>query len=817
MSDRKRHRTFDTSSDGRDQKRRREDGEVEGRLESLIARVGERSTASLKKNLEGLASVLEADIPVYKELILGILSTCISNLPEKITIYSTLVGLLNEKNFDFGGEVLEMAIRTLEKMMESQQFERARLMVRFISDLLNCNFLVATSLISFLENFINLALQPNTPQARSDLFIYIVLSSLPWCGKELASKRGKELDRLLSTLEEIISKRSKLHVKALRVWSTDEPHPQEEYIDCLWAQIQKLKNDGWEEKHIRRPYSEFHDLLRKAMPHPIPPFKIPPHSNEISYPLPSVVFRMFDYTNCPEDFPMPGAHSIERYLVEEGVGVVINAHYKDRKECASQLLKYSMKWKGPLEHILVEVIFGHLFCLPQAQHLSLFYGSLILELCKQQPSTFPAVVALGVELLFERIDSMNVTCVDRFIEWFTYHLGNFQCKWTWDDWIEYAESDKLIPKAKFIVEVLERLTRMYFRQYVIEKIPKSLHALMPINPQGNFRYEDPDSIDEPGHATVRKLINGIKAKNGVNTLLDIICEIPESDKSYFMLRSDEGNQLDDGTYGPLRVEIFTLTVLRAGIKSISHTYSALSKFHAIFKELVSSPNAQLHCLFAIKEFWERNPQMLSIVVDKLIRLQIINCSTVINWIFSKEMTSEFTRCYIWSMLHSTLKKMIKHKNKVSKELKNTRKRLNDLLGKAKKQHGDSSSDSDSNTNKSTDEAKEDLNAEIEMKEHETEQLTQRLEDAERDQKDLFLILFQRFIMVLTDHAVQCDQHKKSKLNVWFRFTLQKLQEVFLTYHKEIQQYEDTLESLMFTANTESHILQVFQRFKAVKS
>jgi len=49
MSDRKRHRTFDTSSDGRDQKRRREDGEVEGRLESLIARVGERSTASLKK------------------------------------------------------------------------------------------------------------------------------------------------------------------------------------------------------------------------------------------------------------------------------------------------------------------------------------------------------------------------------------------------------------------------------------------------------------------------------------------------------------------------------------------------------------------------------------------------------------------------------------------------------------------------------------------------------------------------------------------------------------------------------------------------
>ncbi len=39
--------------------------------------------------------------------------------------------------------------------------------VRFISDLLNCNFLVATSLISFLENFINIAAEPNIPQVKN--------------------------------------------------------------------------------------------------------------------------------------------------------------------------------------------------------------------------------------------------------------------------------------------------------------------------------------------------------------------------------------------------------------------------------------------------------------------------------------------------------------------------------------------------------------------------------------------------------------------------------------------------------------------------
>ena len=36
---------------------------------------------------------------------------------------------------------------------------------------------------------------------------------------------------------------------------------------------------------------------------------------------------------------------------------------------------------------------------------------------------------------------------------------------------------------------------MYYRQYVVEKIPESLHSLMPLNPQGNFRYEDPDTSE----------------------------------------------------------------------------------------------------------------------------------------------------------------------------------------------------------------------------------------------------------------------------------------------------------------------------------
>ena len=72
MSYRKR-RAHDDDEDGGGgykKRRRNEHMEIEDRLESLILRVGEKSTSSLESNLEGLASVLEADLSTYKSKIL---------------------------------------------------------------------------------------------------------------------------------------------------------------------------------------------------------------------------------------------------------------------------------------------------------------------------------------------------------------------------------------------------------------------------------------------------------------------------------------------------------------------------------------------------------------------------------------------------------------------------------------------------------------------------------------------------------------------------------------------------------------------------
>ena len=80
---------------------------------------------------------------------------------------------------------------------------------------------------------------------------------------------------------------------------------------------------------------------------------------------------------------------------------------------AAQLLSYPLKTKIPLEYMIVEVMFSELFHLPNPHFLEIAYGSILIELCKLQPSTMPQVLAQATELLYERLDTMNVTCFDR--------------------------------------------------------------------------------------------------------------------------------------------------------------------------------------------------------------------------------------------------------------------------------------------------------------------------------------------------------------------------------------------------------------------
>lgn len=81
--------------------------------------------------------------------------------------------------------------------------------------------------------------------------------------------------------------------------------------------------------------------------------------------------------------------------------------------------------------------------------------------------------------------------------------------------------------------------------------------------------------------------------------------------------------------------------------------------------MAESEEAQICILRNMFELWGSHQQMMVVLVDKMLKTQIVECSAVATWIFSKEMTGEFTKLYIWEVLHLTIKKMNKHVGKLS--------------------------------------------------------------------------------------------------------------------------------------------------------
>jgi len=98
-----------------------------------------------------------------------------------------------------------------------------------------------------------------------------------------------------------------------------------------------------------------------------------------------------------------------------------------------------------------------------------------------------------------------------------------------------------------------------------------------------------------------------------------------------------------------------------------------------------------------------------------------------------------------------------------------------------------------------------------------EEMEEKLDAAQSDLKNLFLIIFQRFIMLLTEHIARCEAEGVDFNNFWFKSILGRLQEVFFQHHEQVFKYVDTLESLLFTSDIDHHILSIFQQFCALKA
>ncbi|EPY78646.1 nuclear cap-binding protein subunit 1 isoform 1 [Camelus ferus] len=503
---------------------------------------------------------------------------------------NTQVGLLNARNYNFGGEFVEAMIRQLKESLKANNYSEAVYLVRFLSDLVNCHVIAAPSMVAMFENFVSVTQEEDVPQVRRDWYVYTFLSSLPWVGKELYEKKDAEMDRIFANTESYLN------------------------------------------------------ILCEALQHNLPPFTPPPHTEDSMYPMPRVIFRMFDYTDDPE------------------------------------------------------VIFAELFQLPAPPHIDVMYTTLLIELCKLQPGSLPQVAhgPTGPHLSANQL---------------SYH------------------------------------------QRILDIVPPTFSALCPANPTCIYKYGDESSNSLPGHSVALCLAVAFKSKATNDEIFSILKDVPNP---------NQDDDDDEGfSFNPLKIEVFVQTLLHLAAKSFSHSFSALAKFHEVFKTLAESDEGKLHVLRVMFEVWRNHPQMIAVLVDKMIRTQIVDCAAVANWIFSSELSRDFTRLFVWEILHSTIRKMNKHVLKIQKELEEAKEKL-------ARQHKRRSDDDDRSSDRKDGALEEQI-----------ERLQEKVESAQSEQKNLFLVIFQ--------------------------------------HHQIIQQYMVTLENLLFTAELDPHILAVFQQFCALQA
>lgn len=327
---------------------------------------------------------------------------------------------------------------------------------------------------------------------------------------------------------------------------------------------------------------------------------------------------------------------------------------------------------------------------------------------------FFQVLAQATEILFRRIDSMATTAFDRFVFWFTYHLNNFQFRWSWEDWDSCLNRDYEHPRPKFIREVLLKSRRLAYYQRIVDMMPESYAELLPPIPEPVYKYAAEGAASLPGTSIAHELVMAIRRKCTPEEALNVLNNLP-----------GPGENEENISFNPLKIDVFVQTLFNLGSKSYSHSFAAISKFHYVFKVLAETEEAQICILRNMFALWKNNHNWMIKLTDKLLKTGIIQCSAIANWIFSEEMAAEFTKLYIWEILHLTIFQKNRHVIKLTKDLTEAREKLQ----RAGNQSGSSSEDEDKDKSERP-------------SEEVVERMEEKLEAAQADQKNLFLIIFQ---------------------------------------------------------------------------
>ncbi|KAL7670874.1 hypothetical protein ACOME3_005790 [Neoechinorhynchus agilis] len=798
--------------------------EANDRLQMLIFKLAEREQENIERDIVGVSKVIMATAAANKQRMIEYIFLCITSVPHKIPVYTALCGLLNNRSPEFGERLCELLGEELSSLFEAAdelKYEHFRFMFRFTCDLVNASVVSYQSILSFMRSTLDScgASQKGDKvhlnvNRRTDFLVYCILSSIPWCGRLCYKRAPNDLKHIVTICTAYVkSNRPRNYCAFLQVWNYADPHVQEEYLDCILAQIENLEIDEYSELVICRTYDLFIDALVDAPSHNVPNVTFSPFKENGTYPLPKVIFRLFDYTDVPDEFNLPGNHSIERFLIEEQIANIVYAYSKERIDCVKSLLDLKIQGNVPIDYMIIEVIYGLMLNLPRSWNIQLFYSVLLLEFCRLAPNRFPEIMAQTTELMFDRMPSMKTICRERIIDWFAYNLSNFQIRWSWDYWtniftvvpnttmdanldesevvdemgmtnfnsrmINYVPDKKNhYAKVQFMIGVMDRLVRLSFHTNVEHVTPPQYHCIIPRS--GHYFYKYDKAFRDPLLPTEQdELVNDpLLLAISVQLRVAISERLPSDDiqeilQSYTRIAI---KQPDDGKYSiaTRRMDVLMTVLMWVGSKTISHAYSLIHRYRTLIKMFMIDEECEMACIRAIYDVCRESRLTLILFTDKLLHCELIGVSSVCRFIFTLD-PAELENKHIWELLHNAMEFQRRQINKLKNALT-----IND--------------------------------------DGESAQLTKRIDFADRQFKDALYAVFDRLINAISqahEREQRIEVEDDDFNNFRAQLLLEQMHAIFANNHRYIREMIGPLKKLVFTSDIDFMVIDLFNQYCAL--
>ncbi|CAN1264032.1 Nuclear cap-binding protein subunit 1 [Linum perenne] len=481
---------------------------------------------------------------------------CAEQLPHKVPLYGTVIGLLNLENEEFVKGVVETTQTRFQEGLDSGSCDRIRVLLRFLTALMCSKVLQPASLVVVFETLLSSAAttldeEKGNPswQARGDFFVTCILSCLPWGGSELAEQVPEEIERVMVGMEAYLSIRRHNSDIGLSFFEEDDDSNagEKDFLEDLWDRIKALSTNGWKVDSVPRPHLAFEAQLVSGKAHELGCINAPEQPD----PLPQ---------------PMGIAYGREKHIAE-----------LSRKECASSMVGLPVPFR--YEYLMAETIFAQLLLLPQPPFNPLYYTLVIMDLCKALPGAFPAVVAGAVRALFEKISDLDMECRTRLILWFSHHLSNFQFIWPWEEWAFVLDLPKWAPQRVFVQEVLEREVRLSYWDKVKQSVENApaLEELLPPKGSPNFKYIVEDGKEKTEcHAISEELSNKVKGRASAREVISWVEETVLTNHGW-----------------EVTLSVIVQTLLDIGSKSFTHLITVLERYGQVIARLCPDLDKQV--------------------------------------------------------------------------------------------------------------------------------------------------------------------------------------------------------------------------------